>query len=157
MKNGKNIFLFLIASLAFISCGDRPFFEENKEITDNSWSWDEPVSFNVNIEDTLNAYNFFINLRITKSYEYSNIYMFVNLAFPDGRSSRDTVPCVLADDYGNWIGKSSGSLIDNKILFAMKRVFPVAGTYTFKIEQGMRNKELTEVTDVGLRIEKSKR
>lgn len=151
------LFSFLVLIVFIASCGDKAFFEQNKTIENSVWKWEDVVTIDVPIEDTISGFNFILNLRTTKSYEFSNIYVFVNLKFPDGRSIRDTVECLLADDAGNWLGKTSGSLVDNHVLFSTNRIFPVKGTYQFAIEQGMRVQELNEVTDVGIRIEQVKR
>ncbi|MFN3342212.1 MAG: gliding motility lipoprotein GldH [Flavobacteriales bacterium] len=147
-------FLFV---LVLVSCGDKPFFQQNTAIEDQSWNWNEPVSYEVQVDDTVSSYNFYLDLRVTKSYEYSNIYVFFTTMFPDGKTARDTIQANLQDEFGIWYGKPTGSLVDNRILFGPKRVFPVAGKYGFTIEQAMREKDLTEVADVGLRIERSKK
>lgn len=140
-----------------ISCGEKAFFEQNKAIANEIWKWEDVVEFDVPVTDTVIGYNFILNLRTTKAYEFSNIYVFVNLKFPDGRMITDTVSYDLMDDAGFWYGKPSGSLVENNILFSYNRIFPISGNYHFTIAQGMRNRELTEVTDVGLRIEQTKR
>ncbi|HAA00570.1 MAG TPA: hypothetical protein DEP18_09440 [Flavobacteriales bacterium] len=150
-------FVPLLFVLTLASCGDKPFFQQNTAIEDQSWNWNEPVSYEVQVDDTVSSYNFYLDLRVTKSYEYSNIYVFFTTVFPDGKTARDTIQANLQDEFGNWYGKPTGSLVDNRILFGPKRVFPVAGKYGFTIEQAMREKDLTEVADVGLRIERSKK
>lgn len=152
----KRVVGLLLLILFFAACGKKAYFEENKAIPGAVWKWEEPVSFNVPIEDTVSGFNFVLNLRTTKSYEYSNIYMFVNLKFPDGSMMRDTVEYILADDAGKWFGTVSGGLVDNHILFAVNRIFPMKGTYEFSIEQAMRMSALNEVEDVGIRIDKIK-
>lgn len=152
----RNLFFVFTLLLLLPACGEKAFFDDNREISPAGWSWQDPVTFEVEVDDTLNPYHFFLNLRTTKAYEYSNIYVFFTTQFPDGRTARDTVECPLSDDYGNWLGKTSGSLVDNRILFGIRRIFPQRGTYHFVIEQAMRDQDLTEVVDVGLRIEKSK-
>ncbi len=157
-QNNKLCFgmVILTALCLLAACGEKPFYEENREIRGHTWSQADSLEFAVEVTDTVSGYNFFLNLRHTESYEYSNIYVFFTTHFPDGRTSRDTIACTLADENGVWIGKSSGSLVNNRIVFGVKRIFPMAGSYRFVIQQGMRDEELPEVTDVGLCIEKSK-
>jgi gliding motility-associated lipoprotein GldH len=153
----NNILLVIFCAVALISCGESPFFEENKSVGDNVWSWNEPVEFDVDVTDTVSPYNFYLNLRTTKGYEFSNVFVFFTLKFPNGGEMRDTIEAPLADDLGNWLGKPSGSLVDNKILFGPRRIFPLTGKYHVTIEQAMRDQDLAEVSDVGLTIEKSKK
>jgi gliding motility-associated lipoprotein GldH len=150
-------YVIILTLVFFASCGERPFLSESQSIAGQSWNWNAPVVFDVTVDDTVNAYNFFLDLRVTKSYEFSNVYVFFNTRFPDGRTTRDTIEAVLLDEFGNWYGKPTGGLVDNRILFSPRRVFPMAGSYTFSFEQAMRDKELSEVADVGLRIERSKK
>ncbi|MBX7094640.1 MAG: gliding motility lipoprotein GldH [Flavobacteriales bacterium] len=153
----RNYFsLAMLCAILLSSCGEAAFFDKSEAIEGESWNWNNPVEFNVDVKDTVNAFDFYLKLRTTKGYEYSNIFVFVTTTFPDGKMKKDTVECPLADESGAWYGKSSGSLIDNKILFSHKRIFPQQGNYKFIIEQAMREKELSEIADVGLLIEKSK-
>lgn len=156
MNHLKTILIALSISTLFIACANNSFFNEDQAIDGHVWKINQKIQFQKEITDTTTMYNFFLNLRITKSYEYSNIYIFFDTKFPDGRYSRDTVECTLAAEDGTWLGKSSGSLIENKILFKNKVIFPITGIYTFSLEHAMRNDNLEEITDVGLCIEKIK-
>ena len=62
---------------------------------------------------------------------------------------------VLADEKGKWIGSGMGDLYDNQIPFKKNVRFPLAGIYSFEIQQGMRMENVPLIMDVGLRIEKA--
>jgi gliding motility-associated lipoprotein GldH len=132
-------------------------FEENKKIKGSKWDAKDKLVFLTNIQDTLNGYDFFINLRQAATYPYSNIFFFVDTWFPNGKTARDTVECVLADDKGNWFGRGLGDIKENKILFKKGVRFPLKGNYVFVFQQAMRVEQLPSVLDVGLRIEKTDR
>ena len=107
------------------------------------------------VDDTVGFYDLFINLRNENSYRYSNLYLFVEINFPNGKTSRDTVECPLADPTGRWYGSGLGDLYDNRILYKRQRQFPLAGEYSIMIEQAMRDSVLRGISDVGFRLARS--
>lgn len=145
--------LFLM-SIIIISCDSKKVFDENQKISDEVWDANEKISFDVNVTDTITPHNFYVNVRNSDGYPYSNIYIFITTIFPNEKSSRDTLECVLADETGKWLGEGIGDLWDNQILFKKHVRFPLSGKYTFVMEQAMRTEHLPLILDVGLRIEK---
>lgn len=150
----NRIFLGLSLLLIFSSCDSKRIFEKNIEISDSNWEASEKVKFEVNIADTISGNNVLINIRHAGFYPYSNLFLFINTTFPNGKITRDTVECMLADDKGKWFGKGLGDLWDARILFKRNVRFSQSGTYIFEYEQAMRVEQLPGVMDVGLRIEK---
>ena len=150
----KIIFLFFF-SLFLFSCDSNRIYEENKEIPQGSWDRANKISFETNIDDTNKIYNVYINIRNGGQYAYSNIYIFLTTKFPDGTFSKDTLNCGLQNETGHWAGKGAGDLWENKILFKPMVKFRQKGKYVFVYEQGMRPEKLSNIMDVGLRIEKA--
>ena len=146
--------LFPLFLLFLISCDSNRVYEKNIGISDGNWDIEEKLAFDVQIDDTVSQHNFYINLRNTGSYPNSNIFLFINTEFPDGGKSRDTVECFLADVNGKWLGKGSGDLWENQILFKRGVIFPKPGIYKFEFEQAMRMEQVPFIIDAGLRIEK---
>jgi gliding motility-associated lipoprotein GldH len=148
--------LFLLGGiLSLIACSDNRIFEKNTAISDGIWEVNEKPTFEILVEDTISLYHFFVNIRNTGAYAYSNLFLFLETEYPDGQLSKDTLECFLADAHGKWLGKGSGEIIDNQILFKRNVNFPQPGPYTFRFQQGMRDFKLKEIIDIGLRIEKS--
>ena len=153
----KIVFILLIATV-FSSCGNKNvIFDESAVIPNASWNSHDFPTFDVNVEDTLSAYNFYFNIRHLENYRYSNFYMFLHTTFPNGNQTHDTIELVLAYPDGRWIGKGSGSMRDNNILLNSNLCFPLKGNYHFEIEQAMRDTQLDGVTDVGVRFEKTQK
>lgn len=147
---------FIIAILACLtSCDNSRIFEDNIEIPDNVWNVNNTVKLQVEITDTINPTNFYVNVRQSEGYPYSNIFLFIKTQFPNGQQSNDTLECILADEKGQWLGSGMGDIYDNQIPFKRNVRFPVAGTYTFEFQHGMRVEDLPLIMDVGLRIEKA--
>jgi gliding motility-associated lipoprotein GldH len=152
-RNLLNLSLILgLFSLA--SCDDSLIYEENKGLDGMTWKASEPITFQVDIQDTLQACNFYFNLRHGEDYSFSNIFVFMKTTFPNGEAARDTMEFTLQQPDGKWIGSGLGDLRDNQILFKQNLKFPLRGTYTFSLEQAMRQEELPHVSEVGLRIAK---
>jgi gliding motility-associated lipoprotein GldH len=157
-----NFFLVIVVVLwIFSACQSNVMYNQSKAIEGGAWISTNRVSNTFDIDDTLSAHNFFINLRNTANYEYNNIFIFVHTTFPNGRKSIDTVECVLTDRAGRWLGSGNGfirdnSIITNKILYNYQKKFPLKGKYRIDLEQAMRQDTLPEIIDVGLRIEKVK-
>lgn len=154
MKTRLLIFFAFLVSL--ISCDSSMVFEKNKEIGKSGWNKSDIAKFNAEINDNTIPYNFYINIRNTNDYQFSNVFLFVKTLYPDGKISVDTVECYLADLDGKWLGKSSGRVIDNRILFKKNVKFPEKGMYSFEFEQAMRVDMLEGIEDFGIRIEKVK-
>lgn len=146
--------IVLIGMVLLTSCGSDVIFEENKAVAGQKWNRNEPLSFTVDITDTVSSFNMYINLRHTGDYGYSNMYMFINTLRPDGKSMRDTVECILQDNEGKWLGSGIGDIYDNRLVFHQNVRFPNAGPYTFRFEHAMRDEILEGVSDVGMRVEK---
>jgi len=142
-------------------CADDVVFQGDAPIPDGAWSNMLKPAFTFSITDTLSKHDVYIDVRHTNDYAYSNLYLFVALEGPGGRSKRDTVECLLADPMGRWLGKGTGFIMasrtrDAKVLYKLGNRFPANGEYTIRLEQAMRDDPLPGIIDVGVSIERSK-
>ncbi len=144
----------IVLVLTLNSCSQSSIYDHNFEV-DDPWVAEQKAIFNVEITDTISAFDFYINVRNTTEYNYSNLYLFIKTDFPDGRYAIDTVELFLADVKGNWLGNGFGEIKDNQILFRKRGRFPMSGTYNFTFEQAMRDKKLEGIKSVGIRIVKN--
>jgi gliding motility-associated lipoprotein GldH len=94
-------------------------------------------------------------VRNTGKYEYSNLYLFVTAHSPNGNLVRDTVEITLADERGKWLGRGAASVFTLFYPYKTNIRFPMRGIYTFDIEQAMWIRDLGNISDIGLRIEKA--
>ena len=152
----QSVLMVLLSALVitFVSCDSQRFYEENQRIEKGIWDSHNKVRFVVAINDTVSAYDFFLNIRNDADYPFSNLYFFIKTILPDGRIARDTVECRLADDFGKWLGSGMGSIKFNRFFFQQGVHLHQKGNYIFEFEQAMRVNELRGIRDVGLRIEK---
>ena len=149
----KISFILLIVTILSSCVNKNVIFDESVVISNAAWNNQDFPYFDVNVEDTTSAYNFYLNIRHLENYRYSNFYMFLHTTFPDGNQTHDTIELVLSYPDGRWIGKGSGSMRDNNILLNNNLHFPEKGNYRFEIEQAMRESVLEGITDVGIRFE----
>lgn len=153
MKHAS-IIVFLTLLIGY-SCDPERVYEINKRIPDGIWYRDEPVRFELMIEDTIRPHNLYVNVRNTSLYPMSNLYLFITTIAPSGHSIRDTVEVILADEKGKWLGSGLGDIWDLQQLYKENVRFAQQGRYIFEYEQAMRTEKLPFILDVGLRVEKA--
>jgi gliding motility-associated lipoprotein GldH len=146
----------LITALFFTSCNSNVVFEKNVKIPDYRWDMNNRIALDIEISDTINLHNVYINIRNASGYQFSNLFLFLTTKSPKGATARDTVEITLADPSGKWLGEGLGDIWDNRILFKRNFQFSESGLWHFELEQAMRINPLPQIMDVGLRIEKSK-
>jgi gliding motility-associated lipoprotein GldH len=157
MKNDVRILLSILFVGVLASCDNTVIFEKNITITHGIWEEANPVEISFTIQDTVNPVNLFINLRHTTAYEFSNLFLFIDTRYPNGKGVRDTLEIILAGHDGRWFGKGLGKIKEMKIPVRNDLIFPMSGNYTLVFEQAMRVNELNGIEDVGITIEKSQK
>lgn len=146
----KSKFLFLFFCLFLFSCEDAAVYESYVSIGDK-WEKEEEYYFTFTIPDTSIPYEVTLDIRNNNLYPYQNLWLFRQEEQPSGQIRRDTMECMLADDYGKWYGKGI-SLYQMSFPLHTRYFFPDTGTYTFSFRQGMRNDNLPGIQEIGLRI-----
>lgn len=147
----------MIISTVFLlaSCGEKNVkLNEVQSIPNETWDASEPLKFSFEIEDTNQVFDFFLTVRNSKAYEWSNLYMFVEIESPNKLVNVDTVEVLLADKTGKWYGEVSGSLVTTEQPLIHHKRFPIVGTYSLLFNQAMRANELEGISDIGLKIKK---
>ena len=151
------ISLILISSLfLLISCDGTRIYEVNKEINNADWEKDLVQEFDFEINDTELYYNVIINIRNKNNYAYSNLYLFIEMSSPLEKFFTDTLEFQLADQKGKWTGSGVGNLWQNQVSLLSNVKMLEQGNYKINISQGMRDKNLIGISDVGVRVEQSK-
>lgn len=156
MNRLRGSFIIVTMTVLLSACGQKDLFLRNVPVENGEWPAELFYRFEVPVGDTVGTYNVFLQVRNDGRYEYSNLWLFVRTNSPTGASLRDTVECRLADEQGRWEGRGSGGRFSLEIPFRYRVRFPNPGVYVFEIDHGMRDKNLKFITDLGLRIEKSR-
>lgn len=147
--------IVVLLMLIFTSCHKGTVYHQNEDINDAAWDMKDIKQFTFENTDSLQPYNFYIIVRNSTLYSYSNLFLFMNTTFPDGMMFSDTVECVLATSEGKWTGKGIGSIKENIFTIRKNTRLPQKGIYQFEIQQGMRHEILEGIHDIGFKIVKS--
>ncbi|MFD2916969.1 gliding motility lipoprotein GldH [Psychroserpens luteus] len=150
--------------LSFVSCDSNRVFDEYKSVP-NEWDKDNKIEFKVTPPDSTNAYNLYVNLRNTEDYKYSNLFLIVELNYPNGKTLKDTLEYKMANPDGTFLGTGFTDVKESKLWYKGYKepfVFDEAGEYIINVQQAMRENgsingvdKLEGITDVGFRIEHS--
>jgi gliding motility-associated lipoprotein GldH len=123
---------------------------------EKTWSKDKELYFTYEIKDKTISYDVSIEIRNNNLYPFQNLWLFCAEEQPIGPVWRDTIECMLADDYGKWLGNGM-SVHQLSIPVRTQYKFPHKGQYTFSIRQGMREDSLKGLEEIGLQIKKAKK
>lgn len=136
------------------SCTVVEVVDQWKNFEDYTWKKKQPVSFQVQLNDTGYYYNMLVNLRVTNDYKYSNLWVNLHVTEPGGTTETRPYMLTLADHRGIWTGHNLGHIISFRIPVVKDKVFTRSGTYTFTLEQNMRDTVLKEVVSAGIKLDK---
>ena len=136
-----------------VTCTRSAYYEKYQTI-DTQWDKNKEYFFIYEIEDNSVSYNLSLEIRNNNLYPYQNLWLFCSEEQPEGSVVRDTIECLLADDFGKWHG-SGISIYHLSIPVRTGYTFPHTGQYTFNIRQGMRDDLLRGIEQIGVRIEKN--
>lgn len=151
----KNLFFIVSLSLLGLlnSCSESPYFEKVYSFPGNEWKLSQKPQFNVEIDDTNALYGFVLTLRTTTEYKFNNLWIFWNTKTPDGQNVREPFEIKMVRPDGTWIGKNSGTIIENQITFRPRKISS-KGKYVFTLEQGITQDKIGELLDVDLTVTK---
>ncbi len=147
---GSAVFAALLSA-----CGSGSIVQDKFTVPNENWEMSKVFVSKFEVEDTINPYNFYVNVRNGGDYPYSNLHLFVTTVLPNGKKAIDTVNCPLADKSGRWLGKGLGDIIDNRIMFRYNRVFPTKGTYKIAVQHAMRDTVLPAILNIGIAVERT--
>lgn len=156
----KNSALIVALVFCVLSCDEQHVFDKYKAVP-NTWHKDSIVRFKINPPDTVNPYNLFVNLRNTNAYKYNNLFLIIEMNFPNGKIIKDTLEYRMAEPSGKLLGTGITDIKENKLWYKDRVVFNEYGEYQVSIQHAMREsgkvngvENLEGITDVGFRIEK---
>jgi gliding motility-associated lipoprotein GldH len=149
---GAFILSFLI--LCICACTTVDLYEKSVTIPGHAWKRSFRPSFEFTIKDTASLYEVFLVLRHNEKYNYSNIYVNIYIQAP-GRDSLVKIrrDLLLATNEKGWLGTGMDDIYEHRIKLTEPEPFK-AGTYTFSLEQIMREDPLKNVLNAGIRVEK---
>lgn len=148
------MFILLPAFCLLLSaCNNNTFYHKTYTLPNETWNIDNTLVYEFEITDSLQFYNFFIDVRNTTEYTDQGLWLFFTTQFPDKTFFTDTLNCTISDAYGRWTGKGSGRIRDNRFVYKPKVRFPQTGTYIFSVQQAMRTNDLIGIADFGITLQ----
>lgn len=149
--------LLLVISIFLTSCDRNLVFEGKKDFPEQYWVFNNPATFNFEINDPSKEYDILVNVRNSAKYKYQNIYLQYYLEDETGKLiSRELKNVQLFNPItGVPVGTGLGDLYDVERPFLENYQFEKVGKYSFRIDQFMRQDSLPEILAVGIRIQYS--
>lgn len=150
----RTIALLPLLLLLLQGCDKHVYYTDELDVDETGWNMNDAAVFDVDVDDTLQVFDFFIDVRNSVHFPKANVFFFINTTFPDGSVAYDTLECPLADVEGHWYGRRTGRYVDSRYVFRRHVIFPRTGLYRFEILHGMRDTNVVGLKSVGLRIER---
>ena len=158
----KSVLWVLLFAFVASSCQQNKAFDRYTSISDR-WDKQQIISYDFIAPDTINPYSLFVNLRTTTDYKFSNLFLIVELDYPNGKVTKDTLEYLMAKPNGELLGSGFTSVKEHKLFFKgydHPFVFSEEGTYKVQVQQAMRHRgepngvaQLEGIIDVGFSIE----
>lgn len=143
-------FIAVAACVALVAC-DNVVYVECSDMSDG-WPKDSVLAFPLTIDDAHGIYQTQIVVRNTDAYRNQNLWLFVDTETPAGTHRTDTVQFFLADEFGRWVGSGVGTVFENVWIYQPRVRYSEPGTYTLRLQHGMRYDVLGGVSEVGVRV-----
>nr|WP_294895025.1 gliding motility lipoprotein GldH [uncultured Pedobacter sp.] len=148
-------FSFLILILQ--SCIDQNIkVDTYNAMPKQNWTYVNPVKATLNVTDSTQAYNIYVNFRHTADYKYSNIWLRFHIIGPNQKDIPIRQEFQLAMPDGQWLGNGSGNLFTYQLIYKQNYKFAGTGKYTLIVEQNMRDNPLKGISDAGIYVELAK-
>lgn len=150
--------MMLIGGLCWTGCSVPDYvFEKNVAVPGQQWesSFKPAIEFNISGKDTAATYNVYMVLRHSDAYNYNNMWVRGTVREPgDTAAKSQRYDLTLATNDKGWLGSGMDDIYEHRILIQPQTKFKKTGTYSFTLEQIMREDPLKHVLNVGVRVEK---
>ena len=151
--------LLAACSLQLAACSlPSDVFEKDVVVPGQQWesSFKPRIEFTIKEQDTSYLYNIYLVLRHSDAYNYNNIWVKGTVQEPGDTAVRSQrYDLVLATNDKGWLGSGMDDIYEHRVLVQPGTKFRKPGTYSFMIEQIMREDPLKHVLNVGVRVEKA--
>jgi len=143
---------FVIVSMA--SCNHNEAYYKFIPIPQNEWSKQNDICFNLDSLLGTPKHNYTISVEITHNidYPYKNLFLYLNHTLQDSVSSRDTLECILVNDYGKWYGSGNGATRQLSVLYKTNYKIDTALHNEFCIRHAMQDLKLKGIERIGLKV-----
>jgi gliding motility-associated lipoprotein GldH len=146
-----SVFLCL---LLLSSCETNGVFEKTQFFPSHTWKSTNKPFFKFTITDTLSLYHIYAVVRHEDAYRYNNLWMNFITQSPGDTAKSQLLNLRLADNRKGWQGAGMDDIFDHRIRLTQAPLKLKSGTYTFGIQQAMREDPLPHILNAGIRVEK---
>ena len=126
--------------------------DQMNDMPNAKWNYDQIPEFPFTVQNAGLNHDFFLKLRMQKSYPYENLFLLAHIKTPDGRIVTKRVNFTLTDEAGKPLGRSTGGTVNYELPLMMNRKMESAGTYTIALEQNMRDSVIFGIESIGVKI-----
>lgn len=138
------------------SCNTLDVYEKTVFFPDHQWKSSHKPSFTFSVEDTSAAYQISVILRHEDAYHYNNIWLNISTQSPRDTAKTQLINVILANNKKGWLGTGMDDVYEHRAGITRTPVKLKKGTYTFTLQQHMREEPLQYVLNAGIRVEKVK-
>ena len=125
----KGVIAALTCSL-FFSCENPALYDQYQAINNITWEKDKEYYFTFEVKDISVPYDLTLEVRNNNLYPYQNLWLFCSEEQPIGPLRRDTIECMLADEFGKW---------QDMAFPYTKAVFPFIRNISFRMPDNIRS------------------
>lgn len=148
---------FLAAGLVFIllsSCQSNGVFEKVAFFQKHEWESKYQPDFQFAVTDTNALYHIYAVIRHEDAYRYNNLWVQFSTQSPGESAKKQLLNLRLADNRRGWLGSGMDDVFDHRIRLTQAPIKLKSGTYSFKLQQAMREDPLPNMLNAGVRVEK---
>jgi gliding motility-associated lipoprotein GldH len=153
MTKTNILLLIFCTTLSFLGCKEDFYFESNKVITSDQWSYQDSLDFTFSIADTSMVYNLYLDVNHSMEYPFQNIYLQVATQFPSGKRLKERLPIDFADKTGIWYGNCDSEWCNLRVNLQQGAFFNAIGDHTITLEQFMRVNPLPGIRRLSIKLE----
>lgn len=148
--------LFVFFSILLLSCDKDLRYEKFQKVDTQAWHYKDNLLFNVSAtnEETVDLT---VALRNTTDFQHANLWLFLSIQSPSGKVLKDTLNCLLADNYGYWLGSGFSGLYLTEHRLSKPVFLNEKGDWSVKVTHGMRTDSIQGIQEVGILVRKVNR
>lgn len=144
----------LLLGVLLAACNTLNIYEKSVFFQEHAWKSTDRPSFRFDITDTTSLYHIYLIIRHTDAYHFNNIWLKVTTLVPGDTAKTQQVNARLADNKKGWLGTGMDDIFDHRIRLTRLPLKLKKGSYTFILQQDMREDPLQNILNAGIRVEK---
>jgi gliding motility-associated lipoprotein GldH len=144
----------LMVVVFLFGCQPENVFKEIKTIENSTWKYEETLTFETTIHDTVGTYDIGIIIDHLKAFPYQNLYLRFNYN-ESAQPRTDTITLDLVGKNGYYTGNCGNDACRLEKILLTDVSFHNSGKQTFSFEQFTRNESLEGINELGMFIRKT--